>query len=321
MAILWCGGEDIDFPTNPLVGLSGFRAGYARCSLSASAGTMRSVAFGPLTSLWMSMQVSGNNLAASVRMFGLMNSGANSGLWVGSSAASATKIALIKYYGVTATATELAAETLNSWAAGNVTGKLDVEVVNYGASAAVTVFWNGAAVIAFSGNAAVPDMTDIDQAAQTGNSGATSTVISEVVIADQDTRAFSLVTLAPNAAGTTDNWTGAFTDVNETTVNDATVVSTNTATQDEQFNLTDLPSGAFAIKAVKEAMRAANTAGAAATDVALGINSGGSVDAGSPAGLTTAFATYERLMLVNPVTGIAFTTAEINALQVNLRSS
>ena len=127
-----------------------------------------------------------------------------------------------------------------------------------------------------------------------------------------------LVTLALTGPGSTDAWTGAYGTINQTTISDTTPNYTASAAQDQQFNVTDPPSGIFDVKAVKIAARAAKSG--TPTKIALGYNSGGTVAVGVAKALTTAYATYESLDLVNPVTGVAFTVAEITALQLNARS-
>ena len=149
--------------------------------------------------------------------------------------------------------------------------------------------------------------------------------VSEVIVADEDVRQFvGLRTHGPSAAGTTNTWSNnAYTNVNPTTINDANAEYTNTAAQDAQHNLDDLPSGIFQVRAVKISVRAMHTAGSTATAVALGIKNGaGSIAVATPHALTTAFVTVEDLFALYPVTGVAWgDAAEINALQANLRSS
>jgi 2-keto-4-pentenoate hydratase len=108
--------------------------------------------------------------------------------------------------------------------------------------------------------------------------------------------------------------------VNETTLSDATMISTNTASQDEQFNVTDMPSGNFSIKAVVVAARATSTATATATKVALGFNSGGTVAVGTSQTTSTAWTRLTQVFAQNPVTSANWLLSEMNALQVNLRS-
>lgn len=330
MSILWCGGEDIDFPNGvtPLVdGSATFRrAGYARCSLGTNGSTdlCKSVPFpgGAVTSCWFTARVYPNISFGSTPKLavGLGLSGTAKGLYVGASGGNTTKLALNKYNGTTAT--ELATEAGNSIT--QALHRLDVQLVNYGSSATVNVYWDGALVITFSGDVSVSGVTNLDSIFFNGGGSATYWNLSEVVVADEDVRAFpGLVTLALTGAGTTDDWTGTYSNINGTTISDANPAYVNVNAKDEQFNVTDLPTGTFVIKAVKIAARMAKSNdGPAVTQVKLGYNSGGSTGFGTGAtkALTTAYATYEQLDLTNPVSSAAFVQSEMNALQLDMQS-
>lgn len=381
MSILWCGGEDIDFPNgSPPTVASPYRTAYARCALYGTGGAVspcRSVTFSAVTSFWVSAQIQFTSIQNPLPAFGMMKSGTFGGLFVGSSTAAAGKLALLtrlsnssNWVGLTAytlgqtvldstyhiqlvttagtsgasapnwnqsggTTTdgsaiwqdtgyfirELAIEAGNSIAyPTDFLYKFDMQVAAYGATAIVNVWLDGIPVIAFSGDATVPGLTSLDQVAFCGAGGFVAT-ISEVIVADADTRTFSLVTLAPAGAGTTHAWTGAYTDVNEVTINDATAVYTNTAAQTEEFTLTQLPAGTFTVEGVKLIARAAETAGATADKVAVGVLSESTVEAGTPQALTTAWVALESLLPTNPVTSAAWTQTDVNALQISLSSS
>jgi len=83
-----------------------------------------------------------------------------------------------------------------------------------------------------------------------------------------------------------------------------------------------MPSGSFAIPAVKISARSALGAGSAVSHLQLGYNSGGSVGFGSgstksPSG---AYANLWQLDLTNPVISSAWTISDVNSLQVDLRA-
>jgi len=327
MSILWCGGEDIDFSigaaTSFFSNTAAFRNTYARGAyFVGSNADARSVAFsgGAITSCWLSFQISANsNATASKRLFGLSKSGTNAMLLLATASASGTRLALSKWDG--STLTQLAAEAGN-----NYSGllRVDLQLVNYGASAVVNVYVNSIQVISFSGDVTVLGNTSLDQVVLIGAT-ATQPLISEVIVANEDTRSFpGLMTLALTGAGTTDSWSGVFSTINQTTISDTSPNFTNTAAQDQQFNITDLPTGgAFVIKAVKIAARMAVSATPTATKVSLGYNSGGSAAFGTGAQktLTTAYLTYEQLDATNPVTTAAWAQSDMNALQLDMRSA
>ena len=327
MAILWCGGEDIDFPNGntPNVDTTAghFNSGYGRCALNATFNqTVKSTVFpgGAITTCWFSFYAFPfSNTVVCQRQIALGLSGGVSGLYIGSDSATASRIAICKFDGTTTT--QLAAETGNSIP--NITlMRVDLNMVSFGATCVVTLYVNGTQVINATVNTLVTGVTNLDSVFLARNVNASlQWNCSEIIVADEDSRSFRLVTMAPNAAGTTSQWTGAFTNVNPVTINDANADFTNTAAQDQQYNLIDLPAGSFAVKACKLAARAMHTSGSVATGVQLGVNSGGTVNVGTTQVLTTAFATYERWMPTNPVTATAWAQSDMNPLQIDIRSA
>lgn len=329
MSILWMGGEDIDFP-NGIAGAGAttageFRAGYARCGLQTSGltGLMKSNVFpgGAVTSAWLSCRSfeTNNSFTVPLLMIGFGLSGTNKGLFLGLSTTTPCKITLYKYDGTTITS--LASESGTSFTSATL-NKLDMQVISYGASATVNIYLNTTFLFSFTGNVAVTGMTSFDSVFISEPGATGQSCHSEIIVADEDTRSFSLMTMAPISAGTTDAWTGLFSAVNPITINDANSVFTNTTGLDEQFNMTALPAGSFAVREVKVNARMSATAGSTATHVATGFNLSGTVSVGTPFGpLGTAFVDEESYYANNPVTSAAWTTTQLSTIQVDLRSS
>lgn len=329
MTILWCGGEDVDFQaqgTGVTVDTTSghFRSGYARCAISCATSTGEAtsraapLSAGAVTSAWVHFQCYSGVFFGNHLIAGLANSasGNGSGIYVGTTG---TKAILYKWDGTTAT--QLGSTGVNTLPT-NLPFPVDLQISSYGASSTITLYLNGSSTadIAFSGSSAITGVSNLDCASVAARQA--NGVVSEVIIADSDTRTLALVTNAPNAAGDANNWTtGTYASINPTTINDANVIAVNTTTQDFQANLIDLPSGSFSVAAVKIAARAELTAGAVPTGLKLGVKSSGTVNVGSANTLTTAWVTYERLMLTNPVTAAAWTVSDINALQLDLQSA
>jgi hypothetical protein len=327
MSILWVAGEDIDFPNGVAVVVQTtaalFRAGYARCAITV--GTVltfaRSNNFpgGAITSGWFHFRLNATGVV-NMLLFGLVkDSTSNSGLYIASSTASATRIALMTYNGTTKV--QLAAETGNSISATGAPHRIDVQIVNYGVSATVNVYVDFVLLITFSGDVTVTGVTSLGAAAlsaQTSNSQ-----MSEIIVADEDTRPLiGVQTLALTGAGTVNNWTNnTFTNINGTTLSDVNPASSNTNDQVQSYNVTDQPAGTFVIKAVKISARLAKSATPAVAQVQLGFNNGaGSSAAGTGAtkAVNTAYGTWEQLDLTNPITATDWAQADINALQLEL---
>src|ERR1051326_4208366 len=120
MAILWCGGEDIDFPNGaaPTVDTTAgyFRAGYARCALGTTLtlnALAQSCVFpgGGVTSAWVSARfyLKGglNSTWSGLKNIGVADSaggtGGRNGVYVGQNNATPGKLCLFKYDGSSTT--------------------------------------------------------------------------------------------------------------------------------------------------------------------------------------------------------------------------
>lgn len=325
MTILWCGGEDIDFPNGsmPTVTTTAgrFLANYARCALGLgeSLQMAKSTVFpgGAITSGWMAGNIMTTAVAQTTKgLLGFGLGGTSKGLFVGIGATSSS-LSLLKFDESTWT---ILATAPGTPIATSILYRLDIQIISYGAAATVNVYLDGAFMLTYTGDVTVSGVTELDSVFLYNFSPAYDTYFSGFIVADEDTRTFELVTYAPSAAGDANAWTGAYTTVDETTLDDSDVVYTNTPDLDVQYNLTATPAGTFAVKQVKVAARAAITAGASAATLELGVKTGGTINVDAGHALTTAWETQERYMATNPVTAGAWTTAELDALQINLQS-
>jgi hypothetical protein len=329
MAILFGGGEDLDFAAGSSLPIADttsgrYRSSYARCDIGANttADYPKSIPFagGAVTSAWLSCQFFPANsgaISTGALLIGLINSStASSGLWFATSAGADNQCAIAKFDGTTIT--QLVAESGNSITQGTLY-KIDLEVISYGASGTANLYVNGSLVATYTGNVAVSGVTNLNAVAFQGH---TSSVggFSEMIVASEDTRAMSLCTTPPTGAGSTDQWTGSYADVNEVTINDSSLIYTNTTAQDEQFTLGSLPSGTFAVRAVIRSVRASSTAGATATQVAPGFNISGTVYDQGLQSTTTSWETLQALFTQNPATSANWAQADITGLQSNDKS-
>lgn len=320
MTVLWCGGEDVDFPNGSAISIgtssgSHYDPDYSRCGV-CSAGTAyickSNVLPTPLTDLWLSAIIYipiGNTIN---KFIGIGKNGYNSGVLIGTDTYTNGKLALFKVDNLTYTL--LAAESGVSLV---TAAKYDINIQNFDTTATIKVYINGNEYISYTGDAKPSGVGSLDQIFLFGNGS--YGYMSSIIVADEDTRLMRLKTLAPSAAGDTSaNWTGAYTDIDETTLSDADKIYSATNNADFQTNLTGMPSGTWSVKAVKVAARCVD--GSLSTGIQLGIKSGGTVGSGDTQTASGYWQTKERLMIVNQVTGVAFTPAEIEALQINLRA-
>jgi hypothetical protein len=275
---------------------------------------------GPVTSAWLTFQfVASLGLGSSNKLCGLGKySTTNKGIFVGTSSSNGQKVALLKFDG--STVTQLATETGTSISLGSF-HKFDMHVTNYGASSSIDVYMDGNLLISYTGDCSVSGVTGLDCVmCQYTRGSATLGGLSEFIVSTTDTRKMSLVTHYPNAAGDVLEFTGAYTTVDEITIDDSDLAYDNVDGHRAMYNLSNTPAGTFSVLAVKEAVRASRSSDSSPTSINLGIKSGGTVDVNANRSLGIGWGTVERLMTVNPVTGNLFTTAELDALQIVVES-
>ena len=335
MNVYWVGGEDIDFMAigSAIVSTTAatFRSGWARCSI-AYGGTGTPAHGNPfnggaLTSAWLSARVYGNPgtfTATSIPMIGFGLYGTNNALVVGTSSSSATKVAL--HTVANGVVTQLAAEGGNSWATGtNI--KIDMQVVNYGATATVSVYVNGVPVITFSGNVAVSGMTNFDHVylAVVTTGGSNQMAYSEFLVADSNTTGIiGVQTLALTGAGTTTGWSNnTYTNINGTSFSDSSPTYENTDAVDQEYTVTTPAATAYSVAAVQISARMALPSGSTPGHIKLGYGSSGTGYFGSGASKVPAvgFATQTQIDQTNPITSAAFTSSDLSSLQLDIQSA
>lgn len=324
-AVLWMGGEDIDFPNGTAASCSGtsggwYRSAYARgqvgsCGTASSISTSRVFPGGAITSGWLSARI--YNAYSNTKYVGFGKVGTSNILMFGTDSADASKPALWKYNGTTWT--QIASGAAGAFSTSSL-HKVDLQVISYGASATVNIYINAAvsAAVTYSGDVTAGGNTNLDGVALGYMQG--QALVSEIIVADSDTRLLSLATLAPNAAGDANAWTGAYTDVNTVSINDTTYVSNNTSGDDFQCNLSALPTGNFQVLSTKIVARATKTA-SGLTSVAVGVKTNATVNTPAAVAQQASWTTNETYYSTNPVTATNWTTTDINALQINLRSA
>lgn len=318
MTILWCGGEDIDFPngTPPDVQDYYYDGNFARKSLKRSNSIAKSIALSEAyTTAWMSCVVWCHQVWYSgIKLFGAcLSGGVDKGLFVGLDDATNNKISLWTVDGSTWTKKATSdADVITT----SKKYKFDMHVSSYGNSASVDIYVDGALVLTFSGDITVSGMSWFNCVGMSGDYGYD---LSEFILADEDTRLMRLKTIAPDSAGdTSTNWTGTYEDIDETTISDSDKIYSATDNADFQCGVTGMPTGSWAVKAVKVAARCVD--GSGTNGIAVGVKTNDTVSVSGAMSCSGYWQTKELLLNTNPVTGNPWTPAEIEALQINLRA-
>jgi hypothetical protein len=200
---------------------------------------------------------------------------------------------------------------------------LDI-MIKSGVSGGVSVYLDGGPlVISGSGDlSAVSNFQQLRVSSQANFPMASSlTHVSQIIVADEPTIQWCSFSIHPTAAGTHTDWTGLYTDVNETVLDDTTFIYTTTASQLDTFpvNSITLPGG-YIVKALVQSMRARiSTAGpqnaqfvvrTASTDYA----------SSNVTGIFYNYQPFQTIWTTNPNTSAAWTQSDVNAAEIGVKS-
>lgn len=329
MTILFCGGELDDFVVFGTVAhdnsSSNFRSAYSRTSIAPTGSAFAT------NYIRGSFSSASSSFSVSCRIYsGAQFTAANPFIWL--STGGSARLRLVTNSGTPSTitlqsytsggsATTLATSTLTLVA--NTLYRLDM-IVDYGTSGRVrvyidqTLYLDTGTMDVTASSATTLDSVNLGPP----RSSSASCAYAEVIVCTQDSRTLSLKTMVPDAAGTTSSWSGAYTDIDEITASDVDVLTSATAMQVTSVNTTGMPSGwsnltVTAVKCLASAARGST----GPSKLALGVRTNSTDSFPTAVTLDTGFSTptttyYE----LNPVTGVAWTTTEIDALQLAFRS-
>jgi hypothetical protein len=329
MTILFCGGEHEDCTITGVVTLDVggvyYRTAYARGGLHmlGANGAGAKASFAASSSFWMSFRLYTILTNAVTYPLVVLSSGANARLQFRWTAGFVWQ--LEKFDGTTTTVLATATGMTPTGNSG-APAKMDVQVV-YGVSGSVKVYGDQVLYLSYTGDTTAGGSTTLDsvtfQNPSSGSTTGTRHVYSEIIVCTQDSRTLHLATLAPNAAGTTNTFTsGAYTDIDETTASDTDVAISGTTGQIIQVNCTGMPTGwsNLSVIAVKNIASAAKGA-TGPSKLAVGVRTGGTDYYETATALDGGYSVFpQKIWELNPVTGVAWTTTEIDALQLAYKS-
>lgn len=193
--------------------------------------------------------------------------------------------------------------------------------INYVGAGWVRAYRNGELVGSFTGDPRL-GFTGGIRFNKVRSARATSTwgesCFSQIINADEDIRFIKPVTCYPNAAGTTNTATGAYTDVDEIGESGVDYVQGTAAGQKFTFNLTNLNAvlGTVQVRSVWFRARVQGPDGVSPTTFKINVRTNGAEYQGAAvvpgsAGWTLVTQKYDS----NPNTGLAWTNALIDAME------
>lgn len=143
--------------------------------------------------------------------------------------------------------------------------------------------------------------------------------LSQVVVADEPTIGWRLVSVSPAGAGATGDWTGTYTSVDEAEYDDADFIYSASAGQVELYTGTGPSLDGYTVRAVAVNARAKRGAsGPANLQLALRVN--GSDYFSSSKALSIGYGAYGAIWEDNPDTAVDWLAAQIPNIQFGVKS-
>lgn len=142
---------------------------------------------------------------------------------------------------------------------------------------------------------------------------------SQLVIADEPTIGWRLLTRYPNGAGNASAWTGGFGDVDEIGYSDADFCNSSTNGQIEQFTQTGPTISGYTTRAVGVYARVKRGA-SGPSQLAIGLRASGTDYFGTEQALGIGYAALGEIWETNPATSAAWVSAAIDAIQPSIKA-
>jgi hypothetical protein len=343
-AILFAGGEDVDFlcnisgSCNVTTNSAYFRPTWAREAYYVAGNgsdppvnRFATPVFTANSTIWIHAQFceaqysfqacgsgTGNGTIANQQLLRVIDNLGNPTLIIrGTGTAGQLKISSRTSSG---TFTDLA--TCSNAFAANSPTQLDF-YINYGSSGRVTTYTNSNQVCDYTGNVTNSDgATTLNAVEFAGVYGGNLGLWSEVIVSTTDTRAMNLYTLAPNGNGNATQWSGnnpCTSILNATTVNTSSYVYTGSNDQIEECAVTiSVPPGNYLVPAVVMSMN--GLVGAAGPQHFAFVTRIGNTDyASSNFALTNSFSNVGNyIQPLNSATGSPWSVSDLTASGFNI---
>lgn len=187
--------------------------------------------------------------------------------------------------------------------------------VNYAVAGKVEVFYKGLSLGSFTGDVTTDGLTSLAYVALKGTGGGNNCFWSEVMVTDFDLRAVGLQTFAPVANGNTHNFdtgTPAAANVNEITLNIATLDGSTTAGQIDEYTTGAVIAGTFDVAAYGvSAYMSKGASGPSKADLA--VRTGAADFFSADQVLNTYYTNFQNWWVLNPNTAAPWNTAQIGS--------
>lgn len=177
----------------------------------------------------------------------------------------------------------------------------------------------------FSGDTLYTAATTVDKVVlrATTTAGLPSGNFSAIIIADEDTRDMIYSQTPVDGAGAETDWSGAYTAIDETGVNDADFIQSTTAGQRATFSFGNLHADfatGYDVVGVGVSARGSRGASGPANLKPL-VRSGTTNGEGDPTAMDLTWKPARHFFALNPATTAAFTVSEVDSAQIGVRSA
>lgn len=187
--------------------------------------------------------------------------------------------------------------------------------VNYAVAGKVEVFYKGISLGSFTGDVTTDSVTSLSYIALKGSGGGNNCFWSEIMVADIDLRAVGLQAFAPVANGNTHNFdtgTPAAANVNEITLNLATLDGSTTAAQIDEYTTGAVIAGTWDVAAYGvSAYMAKGASGPSKADLA--VRTGAADFFSADQVLSTYYTDFQNWWTTNPNTAAPWQTNQIGS--------
>lgn len=202
----------------------------------------------------------------------------------------------------------------------NITARMNI--ADSGGTA--QAWYGGANIGSLTGDTKFTASTTINRIKMTGGGAAASNdwTISEMVVADTDTRDFRVAALAPTGNGTNTAWTNDYLNVDETGLDDTDYISGASNGDIETYTAGDIDSSLSTADVAAVVVATRSRRGGTGPQNLQGVVRTNSTNyaSSSISNLSTAFGPAQAIWMTNPDTGSAWTYAQVNGLEIGVKA-
>jgi hypothetical protein len=202
---------------------------------------------------------------------------------------------------------------------------LDIHILVDGTTGIFRVYLDEALLLEFTGDT-LGDTASFGRIEFNGFAGGTNEMfVSQVIVADEDTRGWKLATHQATGAGTTTQWTeGAYTDIDESDYNETDFIATNTNDHVDTFAAQNINAAyaLYTVKGVAVGVAAAIDAAATPNDIQAVIRSGTTNYPSSSLGFTNDGSSQVKQAIYDddPDTATTWTQSGVNAMEFGVKA-